>query len=601
MTVQNRSRYWPLLFAALLAIVAASRIPRINGFALDLDEIWNIWQTFGTPQQIIQWTSPNETPFYFLTLGLWKSLVGFDPFAVRALSALSFLVATALLFRAVKRLHNERVALLATLVYSALACNIFLSLYARSYMLTLILWPLAWWLTVRYFDRPRWWRALALGLCLAGMYFSTVTAVPALVLIGLYTVVVYRRQIWRWWLPGIVALVVVLPDTLSKLALVADHTGVTRPSYKDPLIKAVLDFFAFFTGYPYGATVWWLLLIGAVALIVFRRQTGPRAWLWAALVVIIPLALYALEPRLGYYIEKRYAWWYMFPLALLIALGLACLPRRVQLLGATGMVALMFIPFRVNNYSYLTSPLAANLEWLSEQARWDDVIVRDPHIHCDAPEEWDYYLRLYFPNGLHFVTNPTGYSRVWYATSVNEEDPALYARVKDGRLAEQFVGPPACFFRLFQGPPDAQGILFENQMRFHGADVLEDDGRPHTPTVLREGQQIHVRLWWSVDAPTTLDYSVGLYLLEEGKPLIAESNGAPQLIYPDRAPAETSRWLPGQFYIEERVLTLPPRLPTADIPLYMAVYFYKDNKRQSAPGVTTENLLLLDHVFVKAW
>jgi hypothetical protein len=602
-------RYW--LFAAILLVIAASRIPRINGFILDNDEIWEVWQTFGNPQQIVQWTSPTETPLYNLTLGVWKSLVGIDPFVVRYLSVLGSMLATAAMYRAIKRLYNAHVALLVTLVYSAFACIIFLSLYTRSYMLTLILWPVAWWLTIRYFDRPTLRRALPLALCIALLYFSQVTTVPALLMLGLYTLVAYPRRLWRWWLPGIMVTLVVLPDILSKVSIVSKHTGALRPPYEDPFLQAVLDFnnrphrisfFAFFTSDTNSPLLWLLLLGLAVLLILYRRRFDRKAILWLALVLLLPVILYVLEPRLGYYTEKRYAWWYTFPLAVLIGLGLAYLPRAGQAVAVVVIVGLMFVPFPLNDYSYLPMPITTNMKWLTTQIQPDDVFVRDPHIHCNMAEEWDYALRVYFPNGLHFVDNPIGFRRVWYAAALGEEDAALKASVETNRLPGRFVGPTYCFFRVYEEPPDANGVLFGNGMRFHGAQLIQDDGLEHTPTVLREGEHIKLRLWWSVDSPVALDYTVGTYVIPAGKsPIVQQVGPQGDLIFPENAPWETSRWVPGQIYLEERDIQLPYPMSTSDLSVKMGVYFYADNQWVAAPNVDASNLLLLDHIYIKAW
>ena len=46
---------------ALLLVVAASRIPRLNGMEMNIDEVWSIWQTLGTPRQVLAWV-PYDWP-----------------------------------------------------------------------------------------------------------------------------------------------------------------------------------------------------------------------------------------------------------------------------------------------------------------------------------------------------------------------------------------------------------------------------------------------------------------------------------------------------------------------------------------------------------
>ena len=83
--------------------------------------------------------------------------------------------------------------------------------------------------------------------------------------------------------------------------------------------------------------------------------------------------------------------------------------------------------------------------------------------------------------------------------------------------------------------------------------------------------------------------------------MLTELNGTPQVFYPARAPQETSRWKPGQFYIEERDLTLPYPTAKSTVGIYMVVYFWGDGKRVSAPGVDADNALLLSALRIMSY
>ena len=62
-----------------------------------------------------------------------------------------------------------------------------------------------------------------------------------------------------------------------------------------------------------------------------------------------------------------------------------------------------------------------------------------------------------------------------------------------------------------------------------------------------------------------------------------------------------SQWLPGRFYVEERTLTVPDGVITASYPIDLTVYQWWDNVRLNAPGVNTDHLLTIQHVFIKSW
>lgn len=122
-----------------------------------------------------------------------------------------------------------------------------------------------------------------------------------------------------------------------------------------------------------------------------------------------------------------------------------------------------------------------------------------------------------------------------------------------------------------------------------------------TPIVRRERDTLRLRLWWSADAPIDRDYSVGIFLRWRDGALITQSDSAPQVIVPEGAPVETSRWQTDTIYIEERVLTLPEGLRLDTAQLLLTVYGSWDNRRIDAPGVDDERLLQLEDVAIAAW
>jgi len=594
--------FW--LLVGLVLVVAASRVIRIHSFSLDNDEIWSIWQTFGTPEQIVQWTSPTEHPLYFLMLGLWKDAAGFDPFVLRYLSLLVSLPGFVFMYRAVRRGHGTAGGVVAALAYYAIAVNIFTSLMTRSYVVALTVLPLFLWMGMRYLERPTIRRAVVWAATAFVVYTATITVVMAAGLVGLYLVARYGWRVWRGWLPAVMTAVFVLPDFINnKVLQVQHHSGAERMNELPPLPEAIFSFFSFFTTIP---IVWYGLVVTGGAAIVYaywRRRDGQRGvraeWFWAVWVIGVPILLYVLEPMLGFFTPRRYGWWYVFGVALFLGVSLRYLPRAGYWAAGVILIGIMFVPFRLNNYSYIVTPLGENLRWLREHWQGGDRLLIDPALDCSYPEEWDYYRRVYFPTGLGVVDEAAGVRRVWYAASLNEASQAVTEALTQGRMPGRFVGPPGCFFRLYEGPPDTSGVLFENGMRFHGAEIMNGDKPVETPTAYREGETLRIRMWWSVDAPVPLDYSVGVYL--NGAEPLAQSDSAPQVIYPAEAAVETSRWTPGQMYVEERVMQIPYPYGRSNVTLSMAVYWYGDQKRFGAPGVVEDNLLVLMTLPVVAW
>jgi hypothetical protein len=264
-------------------------------------------------------------------------------------------------------------------------------------------------------------------------------------------------------------------------------------------------------------------------------------------------------------------------------------------------VILAFVPFRLNNFGFIVTPLGEDLKWLREHLEANDALMLDtsPDLTCNFPEEWDYYTRLYFPQGLHYVDHPEGTRRLWYIASRDTASQEVEKDLAKTYMPGRYVGPPGCFFRLYEAPPDPVGVLYPNGMRFYGAEIMDGDKPFNGTPVMREGQPFKVRLWWSVDKQVDLDYSVSLALWRTG--LEANWDSAPNIVFPEGAPHETSRWQPGQIYVEERDLQIPYPYTRGGLALYQLVYFYGDNKRQMPPGAEPNGNLFLKRIEIVAW
>ncbi len=574
----------------LLLAIAASRLFRLDVTATELrvDEFWSIWQTFGTPADILRWTPYDWTPLYYLTLGFWHSVAGLHPIVLRLLSVFVFLIGAAALYRAVLHWRDDRAAMLVTLAYAALGYTLFLSTELRGYAFLLGLYPLALWLALRYFEKPRVGRAVALALALAAMVYVSLTSVTALLMLGVFLLLVYRRRALRGWLPALIALGLVLPEALRKLDLAVGRVDALESQTLPPLVEALAALYRDYAGI--GFVVWVALFaLASAAMLLGRRE---RLTFGLLLWVLTPVALYALNPVIGLF-GARYAWWVTLGLALWVGLGLAYLPRVGQFVTGGILAALMLLPLPLDDYQIAGAPLGQTFRWLTQNARWGDVIVLDPDCDCVEPDALDYLTRAYFPRGFPYVTDPTGYRRVWYISDTEERDPDTLAAVARSRRESIFFGPSYALFRLYEAPPDVQGIPFENGMRFHGVETPDLPG----PLVLHEGETFRVRLWWSVDAPPDRDYSVGLHVYREGV-LIAQDDSAPRVV---DLPPETSQWQTGHYYVEDRSITLPYPTSRGDYALALVVYFWQDGERVSAPDATTDNVLPLATLQVKAW
>jgi hypothetical protein len=579
---------------AVLILIAGSRILYLNSLSMNFDEIWSAWQTLGSLRDTIRWTPTDWPPLYFATLWGWDNLVGYSPQMLRTFSILASLVGAAFLYRATARWWGKRAAILSVLVYGALGFDVFVSLLIRGYILTFALTPLVFWLTTRYFDHPQLRRAIPLTLVMIVLFLTHYTSFFILALLGLYTLMTYGRRVWRWYLPAILFLPVVLWNVLPKWNDLTTRTGFNTTIQLLPLPQALWNTLSAFAG---PSILLWVILF-LIATIFLLRNRMPHKWFLACWLSLLVL-LYLFQGKLGLFQDLRYIWWIIPGLVWWIGIGLSRLPGRWSLLTACVMVGGMYWPGLISNYqvSMYHSDVALNdyLNFLKQKMVPGDVVLVDKNNLCGPPESWDYFLRLSFPNGLPLVTIPGDHRRVWYVSADWLADPATKQAVQNNRIADEFFGPPACLFRLYEGAPDPVGILFENGLRFHGADISGIE----TPTghVVHKGDTIHIKLWWSVDAPIKLDYSIGLYVTAPTG--TGQVDGAPQVT---NAPSQMSQWVSGRYYVDVRELTLPESIGEGSYPLSLAVYEWWGNLRRiPAPGVDAKTQLTLATIYVHSW
>ncbi|MEL6527376.1 MAG: hypothetical protein AAFQ07_16865, partial [Chloroflexota bacterium] len=401
------------------------------------------------------------------------------------------------------------------------------------------------------------------------------TTAITLIALAIVALVLYRvRALWGL-LPALGSLVLLIPLIISKQDLVLRLLGgrveaVGTESVADNVLtalppQAILDLYIEFVGRGL-----WLWVIGAlvgvlgVVYALFQRNDKqhakivtrivPALLLWA---LILPIVLWAVQPIIGLF-SAQYAWWVMLGLALLggFAVHRVPLAGRVVLLGLL-IVSLFAPPVERDEFGF-NLPFEAQMRILQTEWQSGDVLFIDPNCGCGAPVEWEYFQSVYMPQGITFVddldaiTDTDRYTRVWYLQRDGEQVSEAFQAVTTGRVAGKFFGPWNLLFRLYTAPPDPTGILYENGLRFHGADILDSDGQPsQAPYVFREGETVTVRLWWSTDDVLPQDYSVGLHIRDD-KVLLAQSDSSPTLVHPPNPPTGTSQWQTDTLYIEIR-------------------------------------------------
>ncbi len=594
-------RLRPVWLACLLLTIAASRIIHFDVWTqLTVDELWAVYRTSGTVAQTIAWTPYDWPTGSYLIMGAWQDVTGSHPATMRLLPLLAFLLGISAFYRVMYTRAGDGVALLATLLFAAFGKIIYGSVMLRGHSLTLAAVPFVLWLTLAYFERPRLWRGVVLGAALAALLYIHLTNVIMFVAVGVFTLVLYGRRVWRWWLPGVVMLALGSLEIRDKLLLSLRRVESTINDPSPPLLEAWAAVYGNLLARFY--VVWAALAILALLLLIFR-QRNDRRWVfaWGAWATM-PVFVYATDPLLDFF-SARYILWALYASAVVMAYGLAHLPRTGLVVGA--LLVMMLWPTAPNRGEAIGAPVGEAVGVIAAHASWGDVLMLDPEWEgalcgsaCKGQEHWIYYMGLFYREPMPVVDDPAGHRRVWYAYDPDDFDLDALNGVWAGRVEQLAVDFPDLALRYFEAPPNPTGVLFENGLRFHGYDLLTDYGAEQAAyPQRREGEVVRVRLWWSVDEPLDLDYSVRLEMTTDAETLDS-IDGPPVAEIP-----ETSRWEPGEYYIEERVLTMPTGLgpQVIDVALTMVVYQWWDGVRIAAPGVDENIALPLTTISLRAW
>lgn len=597
----------------VLLLIALSRFTLLPDLYFDQDEVLSVWLATGSLDEVIRRNPFDFPPGFYILLSGWRTLAGINPLAMRTFVNLLFIINNAFLFSLTRRLFKSRnAALLSMLAYSSLGYVVYLGILLRPYLPAMMLFPLAFYLTERYFDKPTMRQGIILGIVIAVMWYINLTSVFAYLILGLYSLFKNWRSLWRWVLPGLVAFFIALPELWSKISVTFERTSQVFDTSLPPLPLALYErYIDYFGTY---ATIWMIILTVAILLIIISKKTQKTQLIFLLIWIVGgPTLLYVTHSRTNFFMFARYGWWIAPAFALLVAYALSTLNQRIQLIAGVGLVILLFQSQPIADYKEPIPDFETTFEWLQDYYVAGDIVIIDPNCQCKRPEVWTYYEDVFFPNGLNIVREENdSQRRIWYFHTIDREDATLFSHIKESRLSADFVGHPGFFLQLYVAPPDIEGILFENGLRFHGYEVLDNDSlQPENMLIYRpEGENLRLRLWWSIDEPIERDYSVGLKVWNARWNNIVEDDQSPQPIFLQanlydygEPPRTMSTWETNVFYVEERVLFLPyeARLRRTNFTVFMTVYQWWDGVRIMAEEVNEDALLPLFDFTIVAW
>ena len=596
---------------AVLLLAAAARIIGANGFPVWTDEGWSIWAAnthqFDTILNIV--SADRHPPLYFLSLSAWGSLAGDSRLVLRFLSIAGGIVTVAVVYRIGADVFGRRVGLFAAILLAVLGSAVYYSQEVRHYGWLTLFTSLTWLCFLRYLRTPerRFWIAyvVSMALMLYTQYFGVLAlAVQAFVGLILWGAPLCRKLnlISAWAAAALLYLpwlIVMISQQVGILGSgIAGFPGTIAVTLENlPVLGEIVlgSQLALSLGlYVLGAWAilhpgerrqqWTVLRRGGLrgGLIPYGNTLKRGVLLGGGGLFILMLLL---SGRFDFLAPRTLV--FLTPLLIVVCgYGFSLMERRsAGILTASLVVVSLASPQMIQPRLNIGEAAQA----LSEQVSAGDLVVLEAGWDDNALA---YELGLVLPDGVEIIRtlpwtndrtggNPVmpqiegqlaAHDRVWVVQWLQAPQvlpfvgtggvgfvPVLSYAISAGDYGESF-GDPVIRIRLFERPD------LESEPRIFG-DLFALKDALFSPVILHS-ENLHVDLWWSVLETPTLDYSVGVYLLDENGATRAEHNAAP-------APPTTT-WTPDSLIFDRHTLFIPSDLPSGTYQIGVSVYWYAD-------------------------
>ena len=607
---QTAALWRSLALSALFLAIIAARLLHIAEINLHVDELWSIWQGFGSIADLIRWNPYDWPPLYFIILDFWVEIVGLDPLALRYLSVLFFLIGSAFLYRVVREEADENAAVLVIWILGGFAYVKYLSTELRGYSVMLMTLPMIWFFSVYISRNPRWWNVIGFILSAAATVYTTYVSVLPILLISAYGVLTRRGGAWRglrtWVFTFLVTALLLVPLVLFILPLVFSRLDGLDQESPQLFFSELNSILRIWFGPGFGVVI--LMGVFAIGAMFWKRAYNRLVHLALVWGVFSLPAMYFLQFFFGFF-SRKYMSWILPGIAIFLGVMISKLPRKIQIVPfICGFILLtQSFPWLDVYSKWLAFSLDENMRWLVSEIHHGDVMLFADEHECFSPHsqfDLNMNMRLTFPHGLNIVESVHEHRRIWFVTADGSPNSPHWETLRREYVERHFVGPPGCLFRLYERPPDGEGVLFSNGMRFHGAQFLRDGKAlpPGFSPQLHEGERFQVRMWWQVEGALPQDYSVGTFLMDAEGRVIEEAHGPPEPSYPEGAPWETSRWQEGQIYYEDREMAVPYPMERQQLAMRMALYHWEEpGLRFTAEGTDALGMLPVMQITIDSW
>lgn len=549
-------------------------------------------------------------PVWFSIFWIWRQWVGISEIAGRMQAVLFSMLTLAFVYRCGREWFGHALyGLFAVIACGVSAYHVYYALEIRPYALivlfaTISMWRFGRWMQTH--DR-RWaltwgaWTAL-MGYTHYLLGFLPILQVVYLLfaarplrpyMVQLASAVLVGAVLWLPWLPRFISQIEATRAVAARANIVL--TGAQLGTYWTSIPttpRSISELLALITN---GQLVLYglLLVAGLVIHLLDRRRAAQKrqpfyglALLWGvgvpALTLMVNLVASVYTPRYISYLTPGMS---LAVGAALVGLGARWSkhPARHAINHRAAWVGLgvfvILVGTALPGYLPVRTPHRDIYRAMSQIARPDDAIYLIGSTARDPVARWQMEQYLDPPIYTHTLASLDGAlpRRIWYIT-----DDWFGAGIQDRFSALERTHPLQtvigdctrawCYLaQLMEAPPQAHPQMFGDVLGFLGADI--DQSRR---------DDLRLRLWWRVDTPPLLDYSIGLHVLAHDGTLIAHSDGPINHYGVDII--QTSRMQPGQIYIDHRALTLPADAPSNEYRLSVVVYQSWDGVRLPLPN-----------------
>jgi 4-amino-4-deoxy-L-arabinose transferase-like glycosyltransferase len=592
-------RYW-LVGLFILFLIAVYLVHSIPFTYMHPDEYLVYFFTRKDVQFTVDYLATWDThpPLWFSFFWVWRQFVGEAEFLGRVQAVFFSLIALAVVYQIGKRWFGApRYGLfaMAVLGVSALFCQYAVEI--RPYGLVMLLASLSMYSFQRWLTSAKWRYAIFYAVIMALMLYVHYFLIMMILAQGVYfllsrpsrrlfgqavSVVVLAFVLWSPWFPSAMGQV----GNLRKQEILGGNVrGVvgagttTQPTSLEAIVK-LADIASNGQVALYGI----VFIFGLVML--WRRQNYRLALMWA---VGVPVIAFTINTVAAVY-APRYILNFIIGASLVIGAGLATLPGRWRWLALVGFTAvgLWAVPSQLPKDRIPYRDLFQNA---SKQAKIGDVVFFDHTDLSDNFVRWqiNHYLRDDLrASRVTKLDDALKARRVWQMTAewASPDVQANFAALAKTHSRQDGWGQCNvnwCYIvQLLEAPPWSAPQVFGKAMPFWGTDV---------DSISRE-TGIQTQLWWRADQPTSINYSIGLYLLDGSGKLLSQADGP--IHHFGQQLVETSQLEPSKIYIDHRTIALPSGLAAGTYQLALAVYDPATGERlKLADGA---DMLLLDKI-----